>query len=91
MRGSTKLPSAAGIPGMTNRKIITAPWSVNIWLYWSALMIALFPGVRSFVRTRSAKTPPRRNDARIDTRYITPMRLWSRVNSQDFRPRPWVR
>ena len=30
--GRTKLPSAAGMPGMMNRKIIIAPCSVNIWL-----------------------------------------------------------
>ena len=32
MSGTTKLPSADGIPGMTKRKIITAPCSVNILL-----------------------------------------------------------
>ncbi len=30
--GSTKLPSAAGMPGMMNRKIMIAPCSVKIWL-----------------------------------------------------------
>jgi len=32
MSGSTKLPKMAGIPGINTRKIITAPWTVNIWL-----------------------------------------------------------
>jgi hypothetical protein len=30
--GSTKLPRVAGMPGMMNRKIITAPCRVNILL-----------------------------------------------------------
>ncbi len=62
------------MPGMMNRKIMIAPCSVNIWLYVSASTI-VFAGVSSSVRISSAKMPPSRNDARIDTRYITPIRL----------------
>jgi hypothetical protein len=32
-------------------------------------------GVHSSARRAKAKTPPRKNDDRIATRYITPMRL----------------
>jgi hypothetical protein len=53
------------MPGMMKRKIMTAPWSVNILLYISALMI-VFRGVRSSVRRRSAKTPPRKKAERIE-------------------------
>jgi hypothetical protein len=49
------------------------------------------PGVSSSVRTRTAKTPPRKNEATMTSRYITEMRLWSRVNSQDRIPDPVVR
>jgi len=90
MIGSTKLPSAAGMPGMMNRKIITAPCSVNMWLYVSADMI-VGPGENNSVRNSAAKAPPKPSDAMIAIRYITPIRLWSSVNSQDAMPRVCVR
>ncbi len=67
-----------------------APWSVNMMLYVSADMID-WRGVSSSVRISRASTPPRKNDASTETMYITPMRLWSRVNSHDWRPRVCVR
>ena len=72
--GRTRLPSAAGIPGMMNRKIITAPCRVNSWLYWSALTSVL-PGSNSSVRRARANMPPRKNATRIEIMYRTAMRL----------------
>ena len=88
--GSTKLPIAAGIDGMITRKIITAPCSVNIWLYWSWLMI-VGPGLQSSARTINAMMPPRNRATKMPTRYIMPMRLWSSVKAQDMKPRLQLR
>ena len=85
MIGKTKLPSAAGIDGMMKRNTMIAPCSVNMRLYVSAPMIVR-PGVSSSRRTRSAKMPPRMNANRIEARYMMPIRLWSSVVSQLFRP-----
>jgi len=48
-------------------------------------------GPSSSVRMRTARIPPSRNEVRIDTRYMTPIRLWSSVKSQDRKPWAWVR
>jgi hypothetical protein len=47
-------------------------------------------GPSSSVRTRTAKTPPRKNAKRIDARYSTPIRLWSRVNNHERMPLDWL-
>ena len=91
MIGSTKLPSAAGIDGMITRNTMIAPCSVNALLYCSAVIQATSPGKSSFVRTRIAITPPTKNDASTAKRYITPIRLWSSVKSQERIPRRNVR
>ena len=44
------------------------------------------PGVSSSMRSSSAKTPPRKNPVSVNARYMTPMRLWSSVVSQDRTP-----
>jgi hypothetical protein len=75
---------------MMNRKIMMAPWSVNTRLYVSALMMVR-PGVRSSMRISIANIPPSRNANRMEARYMTPMRLWSTVVSQDLRPRGVLR
>ena len=49
----------------------------------------VFAGPSSSVRTRSARIPPRKNDARIDTRYMMEIRLWSTVVAHDMKP--WLR
>ena len=43
-------------------------------------------GVSNSMRTSSAKMPPRKNAASTDHRYMTPIRLWSTVRSQLFKP-----
>lgn len=75
MIGSTKFPRAAGMPGMMNRNVMIAPWSVNIWLYMSCVMPVVGPGVSSSVLSARANTPPRRNADMTPIRYITPIRL----------------
>jgi hypothetical protein len=44
------------------------------------------PGVSSSIRSSMAKMPPRTNATVVSTRYMIPMRLWSRVKSQDAIP-----
>ena len=90
IKGSTKLPNAAGMPGMMNRKIMMAPCKVKLRLYSSAVMM-VSPGVSSSVRTSMAKIPPIRNENRIAARYMTPIRLWSRVKNHERKPRSQVR
>ena len=75
MIGSTKFPRAAGIDGMITRNTMIAPCSVKALLYWSAVIQLTSPGKSSLVRTKSAITPPTKNDESTATRYITPMRL----------------
>jgi hypothetical protein len=59
---------------MMTRKTITAPCSVNIWLYVSCSMMVL-PCVSSSVRRISANEPPSAKAASTDARYMMPMRL----------------
>ena len=84
------LPSEAGIDGMMNTKTMIAPWSVKALLYVSESMKFL-PAVKSSVRTATASSPPTRKNASTDTRYMTPMRLWSTVVSQLMIPGSAVR
>ena len=44
------------------------------------------PGVSSSMRSSRANTPPRKNPVSVSARYITPMRLWSSVESHDQTP-----
>ena len=84
------MPIAAGMRGLMKRNTITAPWSVNTRLYVAAPMIVR-PGVNSSSRTSSANMPPMKNARITDARYMTPIRLWSRVTSHDFTPRAAIR
>ncbi len=79
------MPSAAGMAGMMKRNTITTPWSVNTWLYVSGSMIVR-PGVKSSMRTSSAKTPPNTKNVMTEIRYMMPIRLWSSVMSHDMIP-----
>ena len=81
-----KLPNTPGIAGIMNRKIMTTPCSVNMRLYVFAPMM-VGSGVSSSSRIAIAKMPPSRNITSTDTRYMTPIRLWSSVSSHDLTPR----
>jgi len=82
MMGRKKFPKPAGIAGMRNNQTITTPWRVKSWLYMLG-ETRVGPGVRCSSRRIRAKTPPTRRKSVTETRNITPMRLWSFVESQD--------
>ena len=90
MIGSTKLPRDPGMLGMMTRNTMTAPCRVNMMLYVSGSMI-VWPGAISSVRMIRAKMPPTRNDTSTPSRYMTPIRLWSRVKTQEATPLVQVR
>ncbi len=72
--GSRKLPSAAGIDGMMNKKIMIAPWRVKNWLYVSA-SIRIRSGLNNSVRRTTASAPPTKKKNMIAVRYMMPIRL----------------
>ena len=57
----------------------------------AAFFMIVPPGVSSSVRISSAKTPPMKKLTSTETRYITPMRLWSSVKIHESRPEPCFR
>ena len=88
------------MPGISTRKIMIAPWSVKIWLYGLVDVDASGLGLveqqsrrasSNCVRMSMAKRPPRNMATSTETRYITPIRLWSSVKIQEEMPRLCVR
>ena len=75
-RGRMKFPNTAGRPGMMKRKIIMIPWSVKNVLYVCGSMMVL-PGVSISRRIRNPNVTARRKNTDIETRYSSPIRLWS--------------
>lgn len=90
MIGNTKFPRTAGTEGMRKKKIIATPCMVNILLYVSASSRSP-SGVINSRRIRLAKIPPMTKNTVVVIRYSRPIRLWSRVSSQDLRPYVWLR
>ena len=79
--GMIRLPKAAGMPGMMNRKIMITPCRVNVALYvWASMMVS--PGANSSKRISKPRITPTMKKATIHQKYINPMRLWSVDKSQ---------
>src|SRR3954470_11371695 len=74
--------------GTTNRKIIVVPCIVKSWLYVCGVSSVLSAWL-SCRRISSASTPPRMKKAKVRTRYMIPMRLWSVVVTHDVQPVGW--
>ena len=83
--GMRKLPSTAGTDGIRKKKTIVIPCMVNSLLYVSDETRSP-AGVSSSSRISMAKNPPTKNIPVIEIRYRIAIRLWSFVNSHDFRP-----
>ena len=82
--GRKKLPKIVGMPGMTTRKIMMIPWSVNVALYCWALKIA--PGMMRLDLMSSPRVTPTEKKIRSAKRYWTPIRLWSVDRSHETTP-----
>jgi hypothetical protein len=82
MIGSKKLPNALGIDGIMKSHTMTTPCSVKNRLYSIELKNQLL-GFKSSHRMSSAKVPPIASMTEFATKKRMPMRLWSRVMSQE--------
>ena len=72
--GSRKFPKIAGIAGMTKRKIMMTPCSVNMELYISG-PIMVRPWVMSSVLISRPRIMANTNQKKTAPRYIRPSRL----------------
>ncbi len=66
MIGSTKFPSTAGIDGIRKNQTMITPWAVNSLLY-AAWPTSPPAGVRRWMRSRVAASPPSTNISLIET------------------------
>ncbi len=71
--------------GTTNRKTIVVPCIVKSWLYVCGSRNVL-SACDSWSRMSSASTPPSMKKAKVRTRYMIPIRLWSVVVTQLVQP-----
>jgi hypothetical protein len=71
--GSRRIETASKI-GTAKRNIMMEPCSVNTWLYSSAERKSL-PGIASWIRMSSARTPPNRKNTHAAPMYQGPTRV----------------
>ena len=76
--------------GIIKRNIIIAPCRVYALLYISLEIISL-PGAANSNRITKANNPPKKKNRIPLTKYIKPILLWSKVNSQDIIPFGWFK